>query len=212
LTVRSEKCASLSIEELPGLVAWYQKVIGYGAIIVSIFIIILLIGIYIWGGERNLLLLILLLAATLPIDLILVKSLMVESGRLLGRTVHEALMELSPRHVSVVREWSRVYVAARLEQGDLYLVVGPGRVEAALVESPSILPVPSGARLARGFLRLPRCGEAEDTVELEAVLMDPVSGCRRLVRGRARVAGYRCGRLELDRVSVIARVAGRVGS
>ncbi|NPA98065.1 MAG: hypothetical protein GXO43_01675 [Crenarchaeota archaeon] len=210
MAVRSEKCASHSIEELPDLVAWYQKVVGYGAIVASIIIIILLVVLYVTSGERNLLLLILLLAATLPIDLILVRSLMVESGRLLGRTVLEALTELSPRHVSVVREWSRVYAAARLEQGDLHLVVGPGRVEAALVESPSILPSPPGAKLVKELLQLPRCGEAEGTVELEAVLLDPVSGCRRLVRGRARVAGYRCGRLELDRVrSVIARVAGR---
>jgi len=145
--------------------------------------------VYLVEGLREALLAALLLGALAPVDLLLVRSLALENARLLARAVVEEVSRLNPARAVASRHRGRVYVAARLDRGDLHLIVSSKGVEGALVENPVYLPTmePGPARSLVGA-----CGETMQEEELEAVLLDPETGCLRLARGRARVYARRC--------------------
>ena len=191
-------CRAEGVEAIEKLLSWAPKTLLRAIIGIEIILIVGLVGWYFETRHSTLLLVIMILIATIPLDIIILHSVMTSSAKTVAEAILQALASARARGIVALRRGPRTYIAARLDKGDLHIIASPTSIEAVLIESPTYLPAPHNEGLTSSLIRRrgiggKECRKLVEEKDIQAVLPEPGTGCPRQVQGKARLVAYSCG-------------------
>ena len=208
-------CRAEGVESIENLISWAPKTLLRAIIGIDIILIVGLVGWYLETQHSPLLVVIMILIATIPLDVLILHSVMTSNAKTVAGAILKALAALRAREIVALRSGPRTYIAARLDKGDLHIITTPTRIEAALIESPTYLPAPHNQSLTKSLtsghrIGKQRCRRIVEEKVIQAVIPEPGTGCPRQVRGKARLVSYSCGPSSSD--SIVEALLGLAAS
>ncbi len=175
---------------------WPRRIV-LASIVASLIIVALLVVYYIYTGNRAVIPAIVILVASIPLDLLVLKTVL-EGGLYsnaveLSRVLDEAgAVAFKSRPV-----FNGVLVAVRVNDGFLHVLLKPSMIQAVYIRSPSILPIQGRLKpIIKARIRPPRSarrciiGSVEDLIEIAS--LDPSLGIPIQARGAGRYVFKAC--------------------
>ncbi|MEB3787889.1 MAG: hypothetical protein GSR78_03935, partial [Desulfurococcales archaeon] len=166
---------------------WPRR-IAWASILVSLVLLAVLAAYYVETGNRALILAIVLIAMSIPVDLVVLKAIL--EGTLYTNALETAriLEEAGAGAYRSMPVFNGVLVAARVEDGQLHAILKPNTIEAAYIIDPATAP-------ARGRIKPTittgekqpkkdnKCSTATYKGRIEATTLDPSTGAPVKVEG-----------------------------
>lgn len=171
---------------------------------------------YMSSGNREYLLAVVVLAATIPLDVALIIGLVYSNARKIAGYATRLLRNISYEGGAVKGLSCGVILALKVQGGHIHIIICNNRVEVARIMLPVVNPVSTiirfpklGKRSTLG-LTLTRCRRGFEEGEWSIVSIDPDKGSRAIIYGSIRYSYKICSHLieSTDIEEVIGMVLG----
>ncbi len=181
---------------LEDAVLWPRRVVR-ASLIASLVIVAVLVAYYLETGNRAVIPAIVVLAATIPVDLVVLRSVL--EGALSSSAVETArvLEEAGAEAYKSRPVFNGVLAAAQVGYGQVHVLLRPSMIQAAYIESPETMPVKGRLKPAiKAPVETPRTTRrcVSDWAEgpIEVISLDPSTGIPIQARGNGKYAYKTC--------------------
>ena len=190
----------LSVDRWRGLledaVVWPRRIMR-AFLVVSLIIVAVLVAYYMETGNRAVIPAIVVLVASIPIDVVLLKAALEAT---LSSNAVEVARVLEEAGAGVYRSrpvFNGVLVASQVGDGQVHVLLKTGMIQAVYLEDPNTLPMQGGFKPGiKAPIRPPRSARKCVTRSIESVIevtsLDPSTGIPIMARGSGKYAFKTC--------------------